>query len=176
MSFRLIRTSLSRGFPNKYRFLQAALTSCKVSNPSEFSRPAVSLLLPLSARGGCWLATVSVTSSHYEDGASYNIGTTLGTMWVALLLASLSERNDYQQCEASRDVEAAQTQNQIVDNAISKALSRLFPLLMSCKYTPHELKDRKIHGGVQLHALIYRSELETAHRMVRASQCCVVMF
>ncbi len=176
MSSRLIRTtSLSRWLPNKYRLLQtAALTSRKVRNPSEFSRPAFSLLLPLSARGGCcWLATVSVKSSHYEGGVSSNIGTALATMSVALLLAS--SQSDYQQCEASRDVEAVQNQNEIVDHAVSKVLSRLSPLLVLCKYTPHELKDRKIHGGVQLHALIYGSELETAHRMVRVSQCYNVL-
>ncbi len=167
MSFRLIGTSLSlRGLPNKDRFLPAVFTSFKVSNLSEFSRP-VSLLLPLSARRGCWLATVSVTSSHYEGGASYNIGTTLGTMGVAaLLVAALSERRDYQQCEALQDVETVQTQNEIVDNAVSKVLSRLTSLLISCKNAPHELRDRKVHGGVQVYALVKGSELETAHRMV----------
>ncbi len=162
MFLRLVGTNLSRRFPNKDRFLRAAFTSRKVTESSEFSRP-VSLLLPLSAHGG----------------ASSNTWTTLGTMGmgVALLAAAISERNGYQHCVESQNAEAAvQPQSEIVDNAVSEVLSRLSPLLLSCKNTPYVLKARKVCQDAQVYALVYNSELGTAHRNVNTAQCCNIFY
>ncbi len=148
MLLRLAGTNLSCMFPIKDRFLRAAFTSRKVTESSEFSRP-VSLLLPLSAHGG----------------ASSNTWATLGTMGmrVALLVAAISERNGYQHCMESQNTEAAvQTQSEIVDKAVSEVLSRLSPLLHSCKNTPNEFKAKKAHGSTQFYAFISKSKLETA--------------
>ncbi len=62
--------------------------------------------------------------------------------------------------------EAVQTENEAVDKTISAVISRLSPLLLACKNTPHELLARKTVLGVQIYALKSNSKLRTEYRNV----------